>query len=203
MHFPDLESLPQGARIGTSSLRRRCQLLALRPDVKIMMLRGNLDTRVGKLSRGDFDAIVVAQAGMRRLGLDVPHMTELGPPAFLPAVGQGALGLEYVEGRSDLAELLGCLHDVPTSCCVRAERAFLATLEGGCQVPIAALAMIKDAGHITLRGLVADVDGRELIVEEASAKPRDADALGRQVGRAVLDRGGREILREVYDTHNQ
>lgn len=199
MHFPGLDSLPSGARVGTSSLRRRCQLLALRPDLTIAMLRGNLDTRVGKLANGDYDAIVVAQAGMNRLGLRVPHMIRLEPPAFLPAVGQGALGLEYAGNRSDLAELLGFLDDLPTRCSVQAERAFLATLEGGCQVPIAALARMNDAGHITLRGLVADVDGRKLIVEEATAKPRDAEALGRQVAQAVLDRGGREILREVYD----
>ncbi|HDQ41462.1 MAG TPA: hydroxymethylbilane synthase [Desulfonatronum sp.] len=200
MDFPDLQSLPRGARVGTSSLRRRCQLLALRPDLKIMMLRGNLDTRVSKLLSGDYDAIVVAQAGMIRLGLRVPQVIELAPPAFLPAVGQGALGLEYAEDRPELAEMLGFLDDLETRCCVQAERSFLAALEGGCQVPIAALARINDAGRVNLRGLVADVDGRNVIVEEASAKTRDAQALGRQVARAVLDRGGREILREVYDT---
>lgn len=199
MRFPDLRGLPGQARVGTSSLRRRCQLLALRPDLRIMMLRGNLDTRVGKLAAGDYDAIVVAQAGMNRLGLNVPHASPLAPPDFLPAVGQGALGLEYVENRTELAELLGFLDDLPTRACVLAERAFLHALEGGCQVPIGGWARINDAGHIVLRGLVADEDGRELIVEEAAAKLRDAETLGRQVARAVLDRGGREILRAIYD----
>lgn len=203
VNWPDLESLPKGAKVGTSSLRRRCQLLALRPDLKIMMLRGNLDTRVGKLINGDYDAIVVAQAGMNRLGLEVPHMMELTPPGFLPAVGQGALGLEYAKNRPELAEMFGFLDDLSTRCCVQAERAFLATLEGGCQVPIAALARINDAGRIVLRGLVADVDGRDVIVEEASAKLRDAEVLGRQVAEAVLGRGGKEILRQVYDSNNQ
>jgi len=205
MRFPDLKSLPQGARVGTSSLRRRCQLLALRPDLKIMMLRGNLDTRVDKLAGGGYDAIVVAQAGMNRLGLQAPYMSELVPPAFLPAVGQGALGLEYAEDRSELAEMLGFLDDLPTRSCVRAERAFLAALEGGCQAPIAGWARINDAGRIVLRGLVADVDGQNMIVEEASAKAsaqvRDAETLGRQVAQAVLDRGGREILRQIYVSH--
>lgn len=199
MHFPDLHSLPEHARVGTSSLRRRCQLLALRPDLKIMLLRGNLDTRVAKLVAGEYDAIVAAQAGMNRLGLSVTHATKLAPPEFLPAVGQGALGLEYAEDRTDLAEMLGFLDDLPTRACVLAERAFLHTLEGGCQVPIGGWARINDAGHIVLRGLVADVDGRELIVEEASAKLRDAEALGRQVAQVILDRGGREILRAIYD----
>lgn len=203
MHFPSLDSLPAGARVGTSSLRRRCQLLALRPDLKIAMLRGNLDTRVGKLTAGDYDAIVVAQAGMNRLGLRVPQMIELAPPAFLPAVGQGALGLEYAADRHDLAQMLGFLDDSPTRCCVTTERAFLAALEGGCQVPIAGYARINDAGRVVLRGLVSDVNGKEVIVQEGSAKPRDAEDLGRRVARAVLERGGREILDEIYGNHNQ
>lgn len=203
MHFPSLDSLPAGARVGTSSLRRRCQLLALRPDLKIAMLRGNLDTRVGKLTAGDYDAIVVAQAGMNRLGLRVPQMIELAPPAFLPAVGQGALGLEYAADRHDLAQMLGFLDDSPTRYCVTAERAFLAALEGGCQVPIAGYARINDAGRVVLRGFVSDVDGKEVIVQEGSAKPRDAEDLGRRVARAVLERGGREILDEIYGNHNQ
>jgi hydroxymethylbilane synthase len=204
VRFPNLESLPKGGRVGTSSLRRRCQLLALRPDLKIMMLRGNLDTRVNKLAAGDYDAIVVAQAGMNRLGLQVPYISELAPPTFLPAVGQGALGLEYAKDRLELAEMLGFLDDGPTHFCIQAERAFLAALEGGCQVPIAGWARINDAGQIVLRGLVADIDGQNVIVEEASAEVsatiRDAEALGRRVAQAVLDRGGREILRQIYDS---
>lgn len=203
MRFPNLEGLPQGGRVGTSSLRRRCQLLALRPDLKIMMLRGNLDTRVNKLAAGDYDAIVVAQAGMHRLGLQVPYMSELAPPAFLPAVGQGALGLEYAKDRLELAEMLSFLDDLPTRSCVLAERAFLAALEGGCQVPIAGWARINAAGQIVLSGLVADIDGQNVIVEEAStevsATIRDAEALGRRVAQALLDRGGREILRRIYE----
>ena len=200
VQYPGLEELPQGARVGTSSLRRRCQLLALRPDLNILNLRGNLDTRVGKLLAGDYDAIVVAQAGMNRLGLSVPQSTPLTPPRFLPAVGQGALGLEYAQDRGDLAELVGFLNHPETHCCVQAERAFLATLEGGCQVPIAGFAHFSALNRITLRGLVADVDGKQLIIEEAMAKPRDAVDLGRQVAQVILDRGGREILAKVYAT---
>lgn len=200
VQYDGLDGLPEGARVGTSSLRRRCQLLALRPDLKILNLRGNLDTRVNKLLAGDYDAIIVAQAGMNRLGLSVPKSTPLGPPLFLPAVGQGALGLEYAQDREDLVELLGFLNHPDTHCCVRAERSFLATLEGGCQVPIAGYAHISAPNRITLRGLVADVDGKTLIIEEATDKPRDAEELGRRVARAILDRGGREILAEVYGT---
>ncbi|TVQ97964.1 MAG: hydroxymethylbilane synthase [Desulfovibrionales bacterium] len=198
VQYEGLDSLPQGARVGTSSLRRRCQLLALRPDLEILNLRGNLDTRVGKLLAGDYDAIIVAQAGMNRLGISVPQSTPLGPPLFLPAVGQGALGLEYAQDRADLVELLGFLNHPETHCCVRAERAFLHTLEGGCQVPIAGFAQLSAPNRMTLRGLVADVDGKELIIEEDTAKPRDAEELGRRVAQAILDRGGREILAEVY-----
>ncbi|SMP50431.1 hydroxymethylbilane synthase [Desulfonatronum zhilinae] len=198
VQYDGLDGLPEGARVGTSSLRRRCQLLALRPDLKILNLRGNLDTRVNKLLAGDYDAIIVAQAGMNRLGLSVPKSTPLGPPLFLPAVGQGALGLEYAQDREDLVELLGFLNHPDTHCCVRAERAFLATLEGGCQVPIGGYAHVSAPNRITLRGLVADVDGRTLILEEATDKPRDAEELGRRVAQAILDRGGREILAEVY-----
>jgi hydroxymethylbilane synthase len=198
VQYDGLDGLPEGARVGTSSLRRRCQLLALRPDLKILNLRGNLDTRVNKLLAGDYDAIIVAQAGMNRLGLSVPKSTPLGPPLFLPAVGQGALGLEYAQDREDLVELLGFLNHSDTHCCVRAERAFLATLEGGCQVPIGGYAHISAPNRITLRGLVADVDGKTLIIEEATDKPRDAEKLGRRVAQAILDRGGREILAEVY-----
>ncbi|WP_435050756.1 hydroxymethylbilane synthase [Desulfonatronum lacustre] len=198
VQYDGLDGLPEGARVGTSSLRRRCQLLALRPDLKILNLRGNLDTRVNKLLAGDYDAIIVAQAGMNRLGLSVPKSTPLGPPLFLPAVGQGALGLEYAQDREDLVELLGFLNHPDTHCCVRAERAFLATLEGGCQVPIGGYAHVSAPNRITLRGLVADVDGKTLIIEEATDKPRDAEELGRRVAQAILDRGGREILAEVY-----
>jgi len=198
-HHDDLRSLPEGARVGTSSLRRRCQTLALRPDLRILNLRGNLDTRVGKLLKGEYDAIIAAQAGLNRLGISVPRVSSLGPPDFLPAVGQGALGLEYAGQREDLQDMLGFLNDPDTHCCVLAERAFLATLEGGCQVPIAGLARVSAPNRITLRGLVADVDGRNLIIEEATAKPRDAQDLGRSVAQTILDRGGREILEEVYN----
>ena len=142
--YPDVASLPAGARVGTSSLRRQTQLMGMRRDLCILSLRGNLDTRVGKLMAGEFDAIIVATAGMNRLELSAPQMQELAPPLFYPAVAQGALGIEYRVDRPELDELLAFLDHAASRVCVEAERSFLFGLDGGCQVPI--------AGHATLCG---------------------------------------------------
>lgn len=203
--YASLEGLPQGAVVGTSSLRRQAQLLALRPDLKVVSLRGNVDTRMRKLTEGEFDAIVMAAAGVNRLGLRAPFMIPLAPPAFLPAAGQGALGIEFRDDRPDMRELLGFLNHPETFVRVTAERAFLAGLEGGCQVPIAAHATLAPAGGsgptgvLRLEGLVADVTGTRSIRKSVEGDPADARALGLRLARDVKESGGADILRELYE----
>lgn len=191
--------LPLGARIGTSSLRRQSQLLHARPDLTIAMLRGNLDTRLKKLRDGQFDAIVLAAAGLRRL--DWAHeITEyIAPEISLPAIGQGALG---IEGRSDdqfIRSLLSGLNHAPTQTAVLAERALLHRLQGGCQVPIAAHATIAGT-RVTLDGVVASVDGKELIRDRAEGSLDDPESVGIQLAEQLLARGGDRILRAIYGT---
>lgn len=195
--YSSLEELPRGATVGTSSLRRQAQLLAVRPDLDIRMLRGNLDTRVGKLMDGQYDAIVVAAAGLNRLGITTPRMARLAPPQFIPAVAQGALSLEYRAGDKRVHELTAFLDHMETRDAVTAERGFLARLEGGCQVPIAAHGRIE-GGMVTLTGLVADPDGKKIIRAERSGPRVEAGTLGVQVADEVLAQGGAEILAAVY-----
>ncbi|MDQ7032144.1 MAG: hydroxymethylbilane synthase [Desulfonauticus sp.] len=196
-NFKDLASLPRGARVGTSSLRRQAQLLRLYPHLEIISLRGNLDTRIKKLCQGDFQAIVVATAGVKRLGLKTKYMQELGPPQFFPAVAQGALGLEYLKTRSDLDQLLTFLDDCQTRYEVLAERAFLTRLEGGCQVPIGAYATFKEK-EILLHGMVADLSGKIMLKDKLQGPYQEAEKLGVQLAEKILDQGAREILQEVY-----
>ncbi len=195
--YKNLMELPEKARVGTSSLRRQAQLLHLRPDLEVVSLRGNLDTRVRKLKEGQFDAIIVARAGMRRLGLTVDYEYELAPPGFLPAVAQGALGIEYAEDRHDLDELLEFLDHAPTRFCVHAERGFLHGLDGGCQVPIACYACYKD-NQLHISGLVADLKGERMVRRERSGEPEEASRLGQELAQEVLKAGGKEILEELY-----
>jgi len=197
MRYPDLWSLPEGAVIGTSSLRRQAQLLALRPDLTIKTLRGNLDTRLRKLEQDHFDAIVVALVGLKRLGLQVPYATGLIPPDFYPALGQGALGIEYPVENTELHSLLAPLDHAQTRITVTAERSFLHELEGGCQVPIGGMAEVTE-GRLSLHGIVLDVRGEQVILEHGQADCQAAEELGRSLARRVLDRGGREILRQIY-----
>jgi len=192
-----LEALPQGATIGTSSLRRQAQLLALRPDLDIRMLRGNLDTRVNKLLEGQYEAIVVAAAGLNRLNITAPCMVRLGPPQFIPAVAQGALCLELRADDQRVRDLTAFLDHTETRDAVTAERTFLARLEGGCQVPIAAFGRVED-GMVTLTGLVADPDGKKMIRSERSGPRIKAGTLGQLVAEDVLAQGGAEILAAVY-----
>jgi hydroxymethylbilane synthase len=189
--------LPQGARLGTASLRRQAQLLNARPDLCIDMLRGNLDTRLRKLKEGQFDAIVLAAAGLHRLAWAQEITEYLDPVVSLPAIGQGALG---IEGRGEdhfVRSILDRLNDQTTETAVTAERAFLYRLEGGCQVPIAAHATLSD-GQLTLDGLVASVDGKTIIRDEIRGKSGEAYALGVQLAERLLARGGDKILREIY-----
>jgi len=194
---PDIASLPSNSSVGTSSLRRQAQLLALRPDLSVRMLRGNLDTRLRKLEEGQYEAIVVAAVGLKRLGLQARHKKRLLSAEFLPAVGQGSLGLEYVQGSNELETVISCLDHPPTRAAVTAERSFLQRLEGGCQVPIGGHASWQD-GELRLQGVVADLQGREIIRKEARHPAEEAVHLGREVAEDILQRGGDRILREVY-----
>jgi hydroxymethylbilane synthase len=197
VNYEGLDGLPQGANVGTSSLRRQSQLAMLRPDLKITSLRGNLDTRINKLLDGQFDAIIVATAGLRRLNLSAPHQTILGPPEFLPAVAQGALGIEYRVDDEEIMDMLAFLNHDHTSHQVEAERGFLTGLDGGCQVPIAAWSEI-DGNTLKLTGFVADTDGSRPIRLEVVGAVDDAWELGMGLAKDVLASGGDEILREVY-----
>ena len=196
--YASLAELPEGAVVGTSSLRRQSQLLGLRPDLDVRMLRGNLDTRVGKMMDGQYQAIVVAAAGLNRLGLTTPRMVRLGAPEFLPAVGQGALGLEYRQDDGRTAQLTAFLDHPDSHDAVRAERGFLARLEGGCQVPIAAWGQMLSSQTLRLTGLVAEPDGTHVIRDELEGPRTEAVQLGKAVAERVLARGGGDILRRAY-----
>ncbi|MCA9669256.1 MAG: hydroxymethylbilane synthase [Myxococcales bacterium] len=191
-----LADLPRGARVGTSSLRRRAQLLERRPDLEIDMLRGNVDTRLRKLDEGQFDAIVLAAAGLSRLGFGERISEYLEGQGWLPAAGQGALGIEVRESDERTRELIERLHDPDAADCVRAERALLEWLGGGCQVPIAAHAVL-DGDALRLEALVAHPDGTPILRESGRAPRAQAGSLGRRVGEALLSRGGQEILDEL------
>jgi hydroxymethylbilane synthase len=197
--FSSLWDLPVGARVGTSSLRRKSQIAVLRPDVNIEPLRGNLDTRIRKLEEGQFDAIVVASVGLKRLGLSTPAMHPLKPPDFLPAIGQGALGIEYRQDDDRIDSLLQFIDHNQTRSVIKAERSFLATLEGGCQVPMGGLAQItEDNSTLVFQGFVADIEGRTMIKESAEGSVDAAERIGASVAVQILDRGGRQVLQDLY-----
>jgi hydroxymethylbilane synthase len=191
------KDLPHGATIGTSSLRRACQLLSLRPDLKIEQLRGNLDTRLRKLDEGQFDAIILAAAGVKRLGW-ADRITEIiSTEISLPAIGQGAIGIECRSGDEVINGLIAPLNHPETSVCVRAERALLRKLEGGCQVPIAAHARLAEA-MIVMDGLVGSVSGDRIIRGHMQGSAANAESLGIILAEDILSRGAKEILDEVY-----
>lgn len=194
------KDLPKGATIGTSSLRRSCQLLSIRPDLKIKQLRGNLDTRLRKLDEGQFDAIILAAAGVKRLGW-AKRITEiLTTEISLPAIGQGAVGIECRINDEFINNLIAPLNHPETSICVRAERAFLKKLEGGCQVPIAAYAkLLNPSTHqLIMDGLVGSVSGDRIVNGRIEGTPNDAENLGIKLAEELLSRGAKEILDEVY-----
>lgn len=195
--FDTFESLPKGATVGTSSLRRSCQLLNIRPDLKIAQLRGNLDTRLRKLDEGVFDAIILAAAGVKRLGWAERISEIMSYETSLPAIGQGAIGIECRTGDEFINKLIAPLNDYETSVCVRAERACLKKLEGGCQVPIAAHARLT-ANGIVIDGLVGSVSGDEIIRARVEGKPEEAEQLGAGLGDDLLSKGADKILSEVY-----
>jgi hydroxymethylbilane synthase len=193
--YVSFKDLPKGARVGTSSLRRQAQLKAIRPDLDIHPLRGNVDTRLRKLEEGQYTAIILASAGLNRLGL-TKRVREIIPPEVVcPAVGQGALGIECRSNDSRTKELLRFLDDAPTRRACAAERALLRTLGGGCQVPIGAHAETVD-GHLRLTAVVARPDGSLVLREQQTGS--DPEKLGAEVGRALRKKGAEQILREVY-----
>jgi hydroxymethylbilane synthase len=196
--YDTLDDLPEGAKLGTCSLRRRAQSLSLRPDLKVLDLRGNVDTRLRKLMDGEFDAIIMATAAMNRLGLTAPKMELLGPPRFLPAVSQGALGIEYVTERGEVAEALSFLNHKETALAVQAERGMLTGLEGGCQVPIGGFGRLE-GDTVTLTGAVWTLDGKTEIRKETSGPAEQAFDLGMGLAEEMLIDGAKEILDAIYN----
>lgn len=194
-----LEELPRGAKIGTSSLRRRAQLLSYRPDLSIVPLRGNVDTRVRKLRTMDLDAVVLAAAGVKRMKLEERISQSISPEVCLPAIGQGALGIETRVDDDEVNQYLSLLDHEPSHLSVRAERAYLGRLGGGCQVPIAGLGTVSDDGMLALRGLVGSLDGRKLIKGMMEGEAGKALELGIALAEDLLSRGADEILREIYE----
>ena len=187
-HYPNLAALPQGARVGSSSLRRQVQLHALRPDLQLLDLRGNVQTRLRKLDENHFDAIVLAAAGLDRLGLSARIASRMLPPDMLPAAGQGALAIECLASDQATATLIAPLAHQPTWLCVRAERAFAQTLGGSCQVPIAAFAELAQT-TLRLRGLVGDASARKSIQGELTGVSSAPEALGETLAHALIARG--------------
>ena len=196
-HHASLVALPEGARVGTSSLRRQCQLADRRPDLQIIPLRGNVNTRLRKLDEEAYDAIILASAGLLRLGLGERIRSFIPTGESLPAIGQGAIGIECRAEDARINDLLAPLHHEPTASCVRAERAMNHRLQGGCQVPIGGHATLHD-GEIHLRGLVGTIDGSEVIRAETRGAQADAEQLGQSVAEELLAHGAAEILRELY-----
>ena len=195
--YEHIDDLPENAVIGTSSLRRRCQLLSKRPDLVIRDLRGNVNTRLSKLDKGDYDAIVLACAGLIRLEMEARIRQRIDSDIILPAVGQGAVGIEARIGDDDTLALLAVLDDKHTRDRVIAERAFNHRLQGGCQVPIASHAVLE-ADQIHLRGLVGAPDGSEIIEGDIRGPRNEAENLGTQLADELLGRGAREILDALY-----
>lgn len=193
----DLAELPPGARVGTASLRRRSQVLARFPRLRVEELRGNVNTRLGRLDRGDFDAIVLAASGLERLGLGHRIAARLDPEWSLPAAGQGALGIECRLDDARTRDLVAPLADADTTICIAAERAFNRRLQGGCQVPVAAFAEWLEQGRLRLRGLVAAVDGSRVLRGERCGPAADAEVLGAGLAEELLAQGAGELLAEL------
>jgi hydroxymethylbilane synthase len=193
--YATLEELPQGAKVGTSSLRRQAQLKAIRPDLETFPLRGNVDTRIRKLESGEYDAIILAAAGVHRLGLHKHVRSRISADVMCPAVGQGALAIEIRRDDAQTRTLLAFLNHAETRAAIECERALLGEMGGGCQVPIGAYAEVLN-GRLHLRGMVGYPDGSLILREEANGS--DGEKLGREVAQTLLKRGGDKILTEVY-----
>lgn len=194
--YAALDALPQGACVGTSSLRRRAQLLARRPDLTVRDLRGNVDTRLKKLDDGEYDAIILAEAGLTRLGL-TDRITQLLPTdTMIPAVGQGTLAIETRADDDDLKQALSFLCDEETTAATTAERTFLAAINGSCQVPVGVYGKAKD-GQLTLSCIIAAPDGSRVFRHQATGPVSDSRSLGQQAAKTLLDEGGRQILTDL------
>jgi hydroxymethylbilane synthase len=193
VHWARLDALPSGARVGSSSLRRQAQLRAVRPDLQILDLRGNVNTRVAKLDSGDYDAIVLACAGLDRLGLAARIRSRLDPPGWLPAAAQGAIAIEHRDGDERIAAVLKPLHDADTAVCVAAERALTRHLQGNCQVPIAAYCFETEIG-LHLAGLVGDAATGRLLRAADDGQSEAPEALGARVASQLLEQGAGELL---------
>lgn len=200
-NYASFDELPQGAVVGTSSLRRQCQLLEQRPDLAIKFLRGNVNTRLSKLDQGEYDAIILATAGLVRLEMEERITQRLAPEVCLPAGGQGAVGIESRNDDDTVNEWLAALNHTTTAECVLAERAMNRRLEGGCQVPIACYA-IHSPEHdqqLWLRGLVGSPDGKTMLTDEIVGAPQDAEAMGIELAERLLAKGADKILKAVYE----
>lgn len=195
--YKTFEELPVGAIVGTSSLRRQCQLQRKRPDLLVHSLRGNVQTRLSKLDAGEFDAIILAASGLLRLEMQERIASVLTDEVCLPACGQGALGIELRVDDQDTAALVEVLRDQESEICVSAERAMNTRLNGGCQVPIAGYAILEGS-EVYLRGLVGSVDGKQMLYAEARGEQSQAEQLGIQVAEDLLAQGAQEILEQIY-----
>ncbi|PKM12498.1 MAG: hydroxymethylbilane synthase [Gammaproteobacteria bacterium HGW-Gammaproteobacteria-3] len=195
-HYASLSDLPAHAKIGTSSLRRQCQIKEKLPEAEILSLRGNVNTRLAKLDAGEFDAVILATAGLVRLGLEHRITARLDPSESLPAVGQGAIGIECRIDDPLTNERIQALHDPDTAVCVSAERAMNARLNGGCQVPIAGFAELH-RGRLSMRGLVGSPDGRVLYRAELDGSREEAQIIGRSIAQSLLDKGADKILQAL------
>ena len=196
-HYASFADLPQCAKVGTSIRRRKCQILKARPDLEIIDLRGNVGTRLSKLDDGQYDAIILASAGLKRLGLAERIRHTIQPAVSLPAVGQGALGLECRSQDQAVLDLILPLMHAETNVCVRAERAFNAYLEGGCQVPIAGYATLQN-GQLQIEGRVGSVDGQTILKAVQYGAPEQAEMLGEELAKALLAQGAGDLLKALY-----
>lgn len=198
-HFGTLAELPENAVIGTSSLRRQCQIRAHFPMLQVKELRGNVNTRLSKLDAGEYDAIILASAGLMRLGMADRITQRLPTSISLPAGGQGAVGIECRSNDTRMQELIAPLHHLESAICVRAERAANKHLQGGCQVPIACFAELSDNGvKVNLRGLVGSVDGSRILRAHATGNADNPEKLGIQVAKDLLSQGAGKLLAEIY-----
>ena len=198
VQYASLEALPEGSVVGTSSLRRQSQLQARLPHLKIESLRGNLQTRLRKLDEGQYAAIILAAAGLKRLGLESRITQLIDPDLSIPAVGQGALGIEIREDREDVRALLQPLNHAETAACVEAERAMSRALAGSCTVPLGAFAQVR-GNQLHIIGFVASVDGGEMVRAEVNGAPAHADALGRTLAQKLVAQGADRILAALND----
>jgi len=195
--YPHPDQLPSGARVGTSSLRRQCQLAARYPHLTLLNLRGNVNTRLAKLDTGDYDAIILAAAGLQRLGLENRITCQLEPELSLPAIGQGVIAIECRRDDPAVSDRIGVLNDPDTAIRITAERALNHRLQGGCQVPIAGYAVLQE-DRIWLRGLVGDPDGSHIVSGEIHGPATEAERLGIALAEDLLGRGAAAILQRVY-----